>query len=105
MGVLKRQPVQKEQKMQHILLHPVKQKVLWNMLPDTSCCKTGKLSLCIGMLVLIKKNIATECCVMNRVQATVVGWMMFHVKCDDVEFPVADVLFVKLSNCFGTHQD
>ena len=50
------------------------------------------------MHVLIKKDIATEFCVMNGAEATVVSWVMSHVNCDGVEFPVADVLFVKLTN-------
>ena len=33
-----------------------------------------KLSLCLGMPVMIKQNIATECCVTNGAEATVMGW-------------------------------
>ena len=36
--------------------------------------RPGKLSICIGMPVMIKYNEATECCVTNGTEAEVVGW-------------------------------
>ncbi|KAF8575670.1 hypothetical protein K439DRAFT_1302104, partial [Ramaria rubella] len=53
---------------------------------------------CIGMPVLIKKNIATECCVTNGAEATVVGWKINHKKHQDNIVPIAEVLFVKLTD-------
>ncbi|KAF8582870.1 hypothetical protein K439DRAFT_1311826, partial [Ramaria rubella] len=57
-----------------------------------------KLSLCIGMPMLIKKNIATECCVTNGAEGTVVGWRINYKKHQNNLAPIAKVLFVKLTN-------
>ncbi|KAF8578085.1 hypothetical protein K439DRAFT_1648860 [Ramaria rubella] len=55
----------------------------------------GKLSICHGMPVLVKHNIATPCCVTNGAEGTVVGWKCSRLTKDK---RVLDVLFVKLKN-------
>ena len=49
------------------------QQMLWN-LPHSSADKPvpGKLSLCIGLPVMIKSNVATELCITNGQEGTVV---------------------------------
>ncbi|KAF8585303.1 hypothetical protein K439DRAFT_1646645 [Ramaria rubella] len=79
-------------------LTTMEQWVLWNLPPDMTDHKEGKLSLCLGMPILIKKNIATECCVTNRAEAIVVGWQLNEVNIGNLTVPVADVLFVELVN-------
>ena len=98
LGILKGRKLSKEQSQQNNSIHPVKQRILWNLPPDVTQHKAGKLSLCIGMPVLIKKNIATELCVTNGAEATVVGWKLTHLRHGTEDVPVADVLFVKLMN-------
>ncbi|KAF8573130.1 hypothetical protein K439DRAFT_1650058 [Ramaria rubella] len=71
------------------------QRVLWNLPPDMTDHKAGKLSLRLGMPVLIKKNIATECCVTNGAEAIVVGWQLNEVNIGNLTVPLADVLFVE----------
>ncbi|KAF8580544.1 hypothetical protein K439DRAFT_1648185 [Ramaria rubella] len=52
-------------------------------------------SICHGMPVLVKHNIATPCCVTNGAEGTVVGWKCSRLTKDK---RVLDVLFVKLKN-------
>ncbi|TFK81732.1 hypothetical protein K466DRAFT_452215, partial [Polyporus arcularius HHB13444] len=54
----------------------------------------GKLSICIGMPIMIQVNEATECCVTNGAEATVVGWTSRPL--DDDRFAL-ETLFVKLT--------
>ena len=72
------------------------QRALWN-LPHSSADKPvpGKLSLCIGMPVMIKCNIATELCITNGQEATVAGW---NVTKGGKQQAILDVLFVELKN-------
>ncbi|KAF8588309.1 hypothetical protein K439DRAFT_1645512 [Ramaria rubella] len=55
----------------------------------------GKISICHGMPVLVKYNIATPCCVTNGAEGTVVGWKCSKLTKDK---QVLDVLFVKIKN-------
>ena len=67
-------------------------KQLWDILPVDSEHLPGKLTLCVGMPVMIKHNEATECSVTNGADCTVVGWqssITYNVK-------TLDILFVKL---------
>ena len=70
------------------------QKILWH-LPHSSADKPvpGKLSLCKGLPIMIKSNIATELCITNGQEGTVVGWDASVGKHNQ---PILDVLFVKL---------
>ena len=74
-------------------VNPVLQDVLWDLSPIHTSHLASKLELCIGMPIIIKKNVATECCVTNGAQAVVYGW-------DSSKLPdgkdTLDVLFVKL---------
>jgi hypothetical protein len=71
------------------------QNILWNLPPSLSEQHAGKLQLCKGMPVMIKKNEATECCVTNGAEATVYDWN-YTTLLDDRK--VLTVLFVKLKN-------
>jgi len=71
------------------------QEKLWSLPHSASKNHPGKLSLCIGMPVMIKYNEATECCVTNGAEAVVVGWKS-HLIAEDRE--TLDTLFVKLVN-------
>lgn len=50
------------------------QQRLWNLRPQATKHFPSKLSVCLGMHVIIKYNIATECGVTNGAEGTVVGW-------------------------------
>jgi len=75
---------------------PHLQKTLWEQ-PHASSNKhvPGKLTLCVGMPVMLRHNDATECCITKGAEATVVSWQ-------SIEGPegqrVLDTLFVKLKN-------
>jgi hypothetical protein len=51
------------------------QKILWEQPP---CANTklvpGKLSLCVGMPVMIRNNVATELCITKGQEGFVYGW-------------------------------
>ncbi|KAF9035648.1 hypothetical protein BJ165DRAFT_1312378, partial [Panaeolus papilionaceus] len=72
------------------------QKELWN---QPTCCTNkfiaGKLSLCIGMPVMIGYNYTTELCMTRGQEGVVVGWQDAVGSCGQ---RVLDVLFVKLVN-------
>jgi hypothetical protein len=74
---------------------PEFQHVLWNLPPEATENHAGKLTLCMDMPVLLKHNIATECCVTNGAEATVAGWKTSKLTENK---QALDVLFVKLSN-------
>ncbi|KAF8573310.1 hypothetical protein K439DRAFT_1650033 [Ramaria rubella] len=50
------------------------QHIVWNLPHEASQHCAGKLSICHGMPVIVKHNIATPCCVTNGAEGTVVGW-------------------------------
>ncbi|KAJ3521123.1 hypothetical protein NMY22_g12441 [Coprinellus aureogranulatus] len=67
---------------------------LWHQLPSTTKKHVpGKLSLCVGMPVLIRTNSATELGITNGQEAHVYGWQ--EAKGSKGQ-PVIDTLFVKL---------
>ena len=72
------------------------QKILWQ-LPHSSADKPvpGKLSLCIGLPVMIKCNVATELCITNGQEGIVVGWRSSIGKQNQT---ILDVLLVKLKS-------
>ena len=72
------------------------QNELWH-LPHSSANKhiPGKLSLCLGMPIIIKYNEATELCITNGQEATVAGW---ESSMNTWKLPVLDTLFVRLTN-------
>ena len=75
---------------------PVLQKTLWEQ-PHASSDKhvPGKLTLCVGMPVMLRHNDATECCITKGAEATVVSWQ--SAKGPEGQ-NVLDTLFVKLTN-------
>src|SRR6266446_54310 len=50
------------------------QKTLWDSSPHSSEHFPGKLSLCLGMPIMIRNNDATELCITKGQEAIVVGW-------------------------------
>src|SRR5882762_7877117 len=50
------------------------QKVIWDLPPSATNHFPGKLSLCIGMPVIIRNNDATELCITKGQEGHVVGW-------------------------------
>ena len=72
------------------------QKLLWD-LPHSAADKPvpGKLSLCIGLPVMIKCNIATELCITNGQEGSVISWQSSLGKQNQ---RILDVLYVKLKS-------
>ena len=50
------------------------QNALWSLPHGSSEHIPGRLSLCIGMLVMLYHNEATECCITKGDEGTVAGW-------------------------------
>ncbi|KAF6759624.1 hypothetical protein DFP72DRAFT_806437 [Ephemerocybe angulata] len=70
---------------------------LWNQPPCTSEQIPAKLSLCIGMPVMIRYNEATELCITRGQEARIVGWSaMKYPKWPGRKY--LDVLYVELIN-------
>ena len=71
------------------------QKILWDSSPHTSEHFSGKLSLCLGMPIMIRNNDATELCITKGQEAYVVGW-------DAIDGPkgqkVLETLYLKLKD-------
>ena len=51
----------------------VSQNELWKLPPGSTEHFPGKLSLCVGMPIILKHNDATELCITNGQEGTVVG--------------------------------
>ena len=77
----------------HGKIKPNIQSVLWQQPP---CANTklvpGKLSLCIGMPVMIRHNIATELCMTKGQEGFVYGWQFQHIN----GVNTLDTLFIQL---------
>src|SRR5258705_10810589 len=74
-------------------ISPALQKIIWNLPPSATNHFPGKLSLCIGMPVIIRNNDATELCITKGQEGHVVGWQAgigIHGK------NVLNTLFIKL---------
>ncbi|KIJ51987.1 hypothetical protein M422DRAFT_157179 [Sphaerobolus stellatus SS14] len=56
------------------------------------------LPLCIGMPVMIKKNIATELCMTNGAEGHVLGWQSLMIKMNNREYPVLDIVYILLKD-------
>ncbi|TFK82753.1 hypothetical protein K466DRAFT_499733 [Polyporus arcularius HHB13444] len=76
------------------IVNPELQELLWNLSPELTEHHPGKLSICVGMPVMIKINVATECYVTNGAEGVVVGWTSRLVSEDKLAL---DTLFVKLT--------
>ena len=71
------------------------QEALWECCPHMSNHVPAKLSLCVGMPVMIRNNEATELCVTKGQEAVVVGW---DVSDGPYDRQVLETLFVQLIN-------
>jgi hypothetical protein len=74
-------------------LSPDMQNALWNLRHSASDHIPGKLSLCIGLPVMIRNNDATELCITKGQEGHIVGWKSGIGSRGQV---VLDTLFVKL---------
>ena len=78
------------------ILSPSLQRALWEQPPASSNKHVaGKLTLCVGMPVMLKNNDATECCITKGAEGTVAGWKSTKGPEGQV---VLDTLFVRLVN-------
>src|SRR5215471_20565373 len=76
-------------------INPWLQNVIWDLPHSSTEHFPGKLSLCIGMPVMIRNNDATELCITKGQEGFVAGWNAVkgpHGK------PVLDTLFIHLDN-------
>jgi hypothetical protein len=71
------------------------QKIIWNLSHSATNHFPGKLSLCIGMPVIIRNNDATELCITKGQEGHVVGWQAGRSIHGQL---VLDTLFIKLDN-------
>ena len=74
-------------------ISPKLQNILWNLRHSASEHVPGKLSLCIGMPVIIRNNDATELCITKGQEGHVVGW---DAKLGPSGQQMLETLFVKL---------
>ena len=74
---------------------PEVQDKFWNLSHTASDHLPGKLRLCLGLPIMIKKNIATECGVTNGAEGVVVGWQSRPLTKDKMAL---DTVFVKLTS-------
>jgi hypothetical protein len=68
---------------------------IWKLDPGRTGHMAGKLSLCIGMPVIIRNNYATELCITNGQEGFVVGWQSCRGPHGKL---VLDTLFIRLDN-------
>jgi hypothetical protein len=72
------------------------QKKLWDALPSTTNeFIAGKLSLCLGMPIMLRANDATEMCMTKGQEGVVCGW---HASEGPAGQQVLETLFVRLIN-------
>ena len=71
------------------------QREIWKLRHGATEHIAGKLSLCLGMPVMIRNNDATELCITKGQEATVVGWQAYRAQHGK---RVLDTLFVELDN-------
>ena len=77
------------------IITPKLQEELWNLPPGATEHIPGKLSLCIGLPIMIRNNDATELCMTKGQEGFVAGWTTIHGPQNQL---CLDTLFVKLSN-------
>lgn len=71
------------------------QEVIWNLPHSSTDHLAGKLSLCIGLPVMIRNNDATEMCITKGQEGFVAGWQAAKGPSGQ---NVLDTLFVRLDN-------
>ena len=74
-------------------MSPKTQEMLWNLSHSETDHIPGRLSLCIGMPVIIRNNDATELCITKGQEGFVAGWQSAK---GPSEQNVIDTLFVRL---------
>lgn len=74
-------------------INPVLQNVLWNLRHSASDHVSSKLSLCIGLPVMIRHNEATELCITKGQEGHIAGWQSAIGPNGQV---MLDTLFIKL---------
>ncbi|KAH8103155.1 hypothetical protein BXZ70DRAFT_874286, partial [Cristinia sonorae] len=77
------------------------QQVLWELAPENTRNLPSKLQICIGMPVMVRYKIATECGVTNGAEGIVVGWKSIPLYEDK---SALETLFVKLTSLPTTIQ-
>jgi Helitron helicase-like domain at N-terminus/PIF1-like helicase len=89
-------PTGKKHLINHGIIPEDIQRALWD---QPACANTklipGKLSLCIGMPIMIRNNAATELCITKGQEAFVYAWQS-HKLSDGKD--ILDTLFVELAN-------
>jgi PIF1-like helicase len=83
------------------IINPHIQAMLWNLQHSASDHVPGKLSLCIGLPVMIRNNDATELCITKGQEGHVAGWQ--SAKGPNGQL-ILDTLFVKLDHPAKTIQ-
>jgi hypothetical protein len=63
----------KDPKRKSNVLNAALQRALWNLPPGSTDHIAGKLSICVGMPVMLRYNAATECCITKGTEGTVAG--------------------------------
>jgi len=71
------------------------QREIWKMRPGATDNIAGKLSLCLGMPVMLRNNDATELCITKGQEGHVVGWQSYKAV---FRKSILDTLFVQLDN-------
>ena len=77
------------------IITPNLQQELWNLPPAATDHISGKLSLCIGLPIMIRNNDATELCMTKGQEGFVVGWNTIQGPQNQL---CLDTLFVKLAD-------
>ena len=69
--------------------------MLWDLEHNATEHVPGNLTLCIGMAVMIRYNIATELCITKSQEGTVAGW---NSQAGPYGKEILETLFVKLTD-------
>ena len=77
-------------------INPYLKETLWELPHVCSNNSPGKLRLCIGLPVMIRQNLATECGVTNGAEGKVVGWRSKPL--DESGRQLLKVVFVELTS-------
>jgi hypothetical protein len=80
---------------EHAKISPTDQERLWKLPHHATDHFAGKLSICIGMPVMIRHNNATELCITKGQEGTVAGWQSYLGSHGRI---VLDTIFIKLSD-------
>ena len=75
------------------IMNPKTQEMLWNLSHSETDHIPGKLSLCIGMPVMIRNNDATELCITKGQEGFIAGWQSAKGPSGQ---NIIDTLFMKL---------